>query len=183
MSEKSNTKKSLITKSMVKMVQDCIDSIKKIDKVNLSKRISFAIGSIDVIKPVNEKPWLRLGSECDKEYLKTWRSDVGGILLKELNKNDDHMLFVISMDKFDVLSKRIRENEVKEYVQNGMIHILIGDASYTIIKIVKKGSQFSTHDSNDYEIEREETEPDSTIIDVKTEPQEPSEEQNHYQLF
>ena len=128
-------KKKLISNDIKKLVQSAINSGYKPVKFKLERFTRIAIGNVYVTKLEGHKPVMNVTEHFNGEYAKLWNNDVGKILIKELN-NDDNNLYEIITDKFKALIKLISKDELSEFKANDMIHVNIGDNEYTIIKVV-----------------------------------------------
>lgn len=146
------TKTKLITPDIIKMVQASCNSGAEIVKYSMDCPRRFAIGRVMVIKnPEDKKALLYLDDTCTKDYMSVWRSDVGGILLKEL-RHCPIDLYELRDDKFKCLMKKVRDDEMEMYSEGKLIHVNIADSHYSIIKIIKKDSDYMIKDFyNDYE--------------------------------
>ena len=140
-------KTKLITADIIKLVKSALKGDNVITKYNVGQFDKFMIGNYIVTIKKGEKPVINLGDNQSSEYFKIWREDVGGILLKELRK-DEPDLFELKSSKFKVLLKKIQEGEYLDFCNKKMDHIMIGNDGYTIIKAVpiKKGYGDKTDD-------------------------------------
>lgn len=140
-------KTKLITADIIKLVKSALKDDNVVTKYEVGQFDKFMIGNYIVTIKKGEKPVINLGDNQSSEYFKIWREDVGGILLKELRK-DDPDLFELKSSKFKVLLKKIQEGEYLDFCNKKMDHIMIGNDGYTIIKAVpiKKGYGDKTDD-------------------------------------
>lgn len=141
--------KTLITNEMVNLVKDSLpnDTIVKID---FTKWTTFYIGRCKMTRDPEANVYLKLEEGFDKEYAELWKNDVGNVLQKELNKKDPEVYEVIDK-RFRALIKKISEEEAESFAEAGLIHLQIGDALYTIIRIIKPSDLYSNKDyKNDY---------------------------------
>jgi hypothetical protein len=140
-------KTKLITADIIKLVKSALKGDHVIIKYDVGQFDKFMIGNYIVTIKKGEKPVINLGDNQSSEYFKIWREDVGGILLKELRK-DDSDLFEMKSSKFKVSLKKIREDEYLDFCNKKMDHVMIGNENYTIIKAVptKKGYGDKTDD-------------------------------------
>ena len=77
---------------------------------------------------------LNLKPEANKAYMSDWRKDVGNILAHDFRKNSaqgKYFEFKTNMTK--TLLRRISDDELKEFKEQGFDHLKLGDYFYTII--------------------------------------------------
>ena len=75
-----------------------------------------------------------LKPEANKAYMSDWRKDVGNILAHDFRKNSaqgKYFEFKTNMTK--TLLRRISDDELKEFKEQGFDHLKLGDYFYTII--------------------------------------------------
>lgn len=93
----------------------------------------FAIGFVTVVKH-GTGCMLNLKPEVNKAYMSDWRKDVGNILARDFRKNSaqgKYFEFKTNMTK--TLLRRISDDELKEFKEQGFDHLKLGDYFYTII--------------------------------------------------
>ena len=149
--------KRLITESIIRLVKSVCDENLNLSKYEFDHYNKFKIGSFYITMFKSQEPILNIVSECTQDYLKTWKQDVGQIMMRELKKSDPE-LYEIKSKQFRALIKRIRDDELESFQENGFDHLQIGDAHYTIIKAVRKQDLYSKT-TDDYEADDEEPEP------------------------
>lgn len=177
-------KTKLITADIIKLVKSALKGDNVVTKYEVGQFDKFMIGNYIVTIKKGEKPVVNLGDNQSSEYFKIWREDVGGILLKELRK-DDPDLFELKSSKFKVLLKKIQEGEYLDFCNKKMDHIMIGNDGYTIIKAVpiKKGYGDKT---DDYLLDADEDEEIKKVVKETNDDVEVDDEPitaNSYALF
>ncbi len=177
-------KTKLITADIIKLVKSALKDNKDVTKYNFGQFDKFMIGNYIVTIRKGEKPIINLGDNQSSEYFKIWREDVGGVLTKELKKEDPE-LYELKTSTFKVLLKKINEGEYLEFCNKKMDHIMIGNDGYTIIKAVpiKKGYGDKT---DDYSLEIEEDEEIKNTVKETNDDAEADDEPitaNSYALF
>lgn len=93
----------------------------------------FAIGFVTVVKH-GTGCMLNLKPEANKAYMSDWRKDIGNILAHDFRKNSaqgKYFEFKTNMTK--TLLRRISDDELKEFKEQGFDHLKLGDYFYTII--------------------------------------------------
>ena len=158
----------LITNEMVNLVKNSIASAKLL-KLDLSKPRSFYVGRCKVFRDEDGNVSWFLCEGFDKEYGNVWKSDVGGVLAKELKKKNPDVYELVDK-KFKALLVRISPVDAESIAKNGLLHISDGLSLYTIIRIIKPDGSFGLRDfKNDYDIDNEieeYTEVDEDMNDV-----------------
>lgn len=145
-------KKSLITNDMINLVKSSLKEI-EIEKVSFDEYRAFSVGKVTLTREPGKKVYMYLDEAFDVDYKVLWMNDVGEILRKEMRK-DDPELYVLKDSKFKALVKKISDDEIDSFKENGFVHLKFGDNMYTIIRIIKPYSVFSYRDrTNDYYIE------------------------------
>ena len=93
----------------------------------------FAIGFVTVVKH-GTGCMFNLKPEANKAYMSDWRKDVGNILAHDFRKNSaqgKYFEFKTNMTK--TLLRRISDDELKEFKEQGLYHLKLGDYFYTIM--------------------------------------------------
>ena len=147
-------KTKLITSDIIKLVKSAIKDKPEVKKYILDKYTRLAIGDYVITMFKGEKPVINMGDNQSTDYYKIWREDIGGVLLKELRKEEPE-LYEIKTNSFKVLLKRIAEEEYLEFVNKKLDHIMIGNFGYTIIKAVNPKKTYGDK-VDDYDIEPDE---------------------------
>jgi len=146
------SKKSLITSDMINLVKSVV-STADIEKVVFDECRAFTIGKVTMSRGNTRGVTVYTDDSFDNDYRDVWKNDVGEILRKELHKEFPE-LYILKDSKFKALLKKISEDELDLFKENGFDHIKIGDNNYTLIRIVKPNLLFSHKDDyNDYHIE------------------------------
>lgn len=178
-------KTKLITSDIIKLVKSALKEKPEVKKYNLDRFNRFAIGNYVVTMIKGEKPVINIGDNQSTEYYKVWREDIGGVLLKELSKEDPE-LYEIKTSSFKVLLKRIAEGEYLDFVNKKMDHIMIGNFGYTIIKAVNPKKTYGDK-VDDYDIEPEDEEVKPKPVSSDPDPEEILDNEpitaNSYALF
>ena len=134
---------------MIKLVSDCAES-DSLNKLSFDHVMAFYIGRCKILRYPDGTICLNLDEGFDKEYGEIWRNDVGGILKKELKKNEPCIYELID-SKFKALLKKISDDELEEFRKNKHAHVKICGEYYTIIRIIKSNGSYSKKDfKNDY---------------------------------
>lgn len=93
----------------------------------------FAIGFVTVVKHGTEC-MLDLKPEANKPYMTEWRKDVGNILARDFRKNAAQgKYFEFKTFATKTLLRRISDEELAEFKENGFNHVKLGDYNYAII--------------------------------------------------
>lgn len=139
----------LITNDMVKLVRNSFP-YGKIEKYNLDRFVSVYIGRASVNRSADGKIHLCLDETFDSRYNRIWRDDVGEVLRKEFAKKEPE-LYEFTCKNFKALLKKVSDDEKETLAQKGLVHFMMGDSFYTIIRIVKPEGYYSAKDTkNDY---------------------------------
>lgn len=140
---------SLITNDMIKLVKSSLP-YGKIEKYNFDRFVSVYIGRAAVNRPADGKLYLSLEETFDSRYSRVWRNDVGEVLRKELSRSEPEIYEFVSKN-FKALLKKVRDDEKESLAQRGLVHLIVGDSFYTIIRIIKPDGWYSMKDTkNDY---------------------------------
>lgn len=140
---------TLITNDMIKLVKSSLP-YGKIEKYNFDRFVSVYIGRAAVNRPADGKLYLSLEETFDSRYARVWRNDVGEVLRKEMSRSEPEIYEFVSKN-FKALLKKVRDEEKESLAQRGLIHLIVGDSFYTIIRIIKPEGWYSTKDTkNDY---------------------------------
>lgn len=171
-------KESLITNDMINLVKDSLPNM-AIEEVSFDRCRAFSVGRATISKDPDGSVHMYLDETFDSDYRNVWKEDVGEVLRKEMSRKEPE-LYIFTDPKFKVLVKKIRDEEIESLSERNLVHFMLGDNSYTIIRIVKPDSLFSCRDtSNDYEIEQKF---ESYIVEVEPEEEE-DEGQKSTELF
>ena len=140
---------TLITNDMIKLVKSSLP-YGKIEKYNLDRFVSVYIGRAAINRPADGKLYLSLEETFDSRYSRVWRNDVGEVLRKELSRSEPEIYEFVSKN-FKALLKKVRDDEKESLAQRGLVHLIVGDSFYTIIRIIKPDGWYSMKDTkNDY---------------------------------
>lgn len=140
---------SLITNDMIKLVKSSLP-YGKIEKYNFDRFVSVYIGRAAVNRSADGKLYLSLEETFDSRYSRVWRNDVGEVLRKELSRSEPEIYEFVSKN-FKALLKKVRDDEKESLAQRGLVHLIVGDSFYTIIRIIKPDGWYSMKDTkNDY---------------------------------
>ena len=140
---------ALITNDMIKLVKSSLP-YGKIEKYNFDRFVSVYIGRAAINRPTDGKLYLSLEETFDSRYARVWRNDVGEVLRKELSKSEPEIYEFVSKN-FKALLKKVRDDEKETLAQRGLVHLIVGDSFYTIIRIIKPDGGYSVKDTkNDY---------------------------------
>lgn len=94
---------------------------------------NFAIGLVTVVKYGNTS-MLNLKTEANKEYMSSWRKDVGIILARDFRTNSaqgKYFEFVTKNTK--TFLRRIADDELAKFEKEGFDFIRLGDYNYVVI--------------------------------------------------
>lgn len=164
--------KNLITSDMINLVKSECENNPVLNKYDTTALFAVRIGSVMVEKYGGQKPQLNVKEGLNNEYIRLWKKDVGNILVKELKK-DDPELYEMRTSKIRVMLKRIDEEELPKFTDDGFAHIQIADKWFTIIKIVNNKSTYS-YMTSDFEIHEEY---DVIVKEEKEKKEEPEKEE------
>ena len=140
---------TLITNDMIKLVKSSLP-YGKIEKYNFDRFVSVYIGRAAINRPTDGKLYLSLEETFDSRYARVWRNDVGEVLRKEMSRSEPEIYEFVSKN-FKALLKKVRDEEKESLAQRGLIHLIVGDSFYTIIRIIKPEGWYSMKDTkNDY---------------------------------
>lgn len=127
-------KTTIITDDIREMVNCSIKNNPVIEPLNLDQHKRFCVGNVTMAVTSDGHIVSYLPDDFTQEQSKLWRADVGGVLVKELRQSEP-LLFEHKSEKFKVLLKKIRENELDDFKQRKLVHITIAESEYTIIKV------------------------------------------------
>ena len=111
-------KTTIITDDIREMVNCSIKNNPVIEPLDLEQHKRFCVGNVTMAITSDGHIVSYLPDDFTQEQSKLWRADVGGVLVKELRQSEP-LLFEHKSEKFKVLLKKIRENELddmKRYV-------------------------------------------------------------------
>ena len=174
-------KNKLITADIKKLVQSGCKSEDDLKKFELSTFNVFKIGNASVKVRKGSVPELHIDESFTTEYAKMWRNDIGGVLIKELRKEDPE-LYEVKTNTFRALLKKVSESELEQFKEKGFDHVTVGDNVYTIIKAVNNKKVYADK-TDDYEIDHPEDDEIKKAIREEVEEEEEIEESNSYALF
>lgn len=144
------SKRRLITTEMIKLVRDSVKN-GEIVRMGFDDTKSFYIGRAKITRQPGARIFLYFEEGFDSDYGNVWRNDVGGVLQKELKKQDPEIYELIDVN-FRALMKKISEDELESFRDNNLIHLKIDDDYYVIIRIIKPNGFYSVKDMhNDYD--------------------------------
>ena len=127
-------KTTIITDDIREMVNCSIKNNPVIEPLDLEQHKRFCVGNVTMAVTSDGHIVSYLPDDFTQEQSKLWRADVGGVLVKELRQSEP-LLFEHKSEKFKVLLKKIRENELDDFKQRKLVHITIAESEYTIIKV------------------------------------------------
>lgn len=128
---------------------------------------------IDLVKIMKTEDGCTIfpNENCDKEYLREWREDIGKYICRDFNRHrDDGIYFTFDMNGNTILIREYFEDEKEEIENREMNHIVCGDAFqgfhyYSIVRILKHGERLRTPRfmTDIYNTEEDET---TNVMDV-----------------
>lgn len=127
-------KTTIITDDIREMVNCSIKNNPVIEPLDLEQHKRFCVGNVTMAITSDGHIVSYLPDDFTQEQSKLWRADVGGVLVKELRQSEP-LLFEHKSEKFKVLLKKIRENELDDFKQRKLVHITVAESDYTIIKV------------------------------------------------
>lgn len=127
-------KTTIITDDIREMVNCSIKNNPVIEPLDLEQHKRFCVGNVTMAVTSDGHIVSYLPDDFTQEQSKLWRADVGGVLVKELRQSEP-LLFEHKSEKFKVLLKKIRENELDDFKQRKLVHITLAESDYTIIKV------------------------------------------------
>ena len=127
-------KTTIITDDIREMVNCSIKNNPVIEPLDLEQHKRFCVGNVTMAVTSDGHIVSYLPDDFTQEQSKLWRADVGGVLVKELRQREP-LLFEHKSEKFKVLLKKIRENELDDFKQRKLVHITVAESDYTIIKV------------------------------------------------
>lgn len=127
-------KTTIITDDIREMVNCSIKNNPVIEPLDLEQHKRFCVGNVTMAITSDGHIVSYLPDDFTQEQSKLWRADVGGVLVKELRQSEP-FLFEHKSEKFKVLLKKIRENELDDFKQRKLVHITVAESDYTIIKV------------------------------------------------
>ncbi len=127
-------KTTIITDDIREMVNCSIKNNPVIEPLDLDQHKRFCVGNVTMAVTSDGHIVSYLPDDFTQEQSKLWRADVGGVLVKELRQSEP-LLFEHKSEKFKVLLKKIRENELDDFKQRKLVHITVAESDYTIIKV------------------------------------------------
>lgn len=127
-------KTTIITDDIREMVNCSIKNNPVIEPLDLEQHKRFCVGNVTMAVTSDGHIVSYLPDDFTQEQSKLWRADVGGVLVKELRQSEP-LLFEHKSEKFKVLLKKIRENELDDFKQRKLVHITVAESDYTIIKV------------------------------------------------
>lgn len=127
-------KTTIITDDIREMVNCSIKNNPVIEPLDIEQHKRFCVGNVTMAVTSDGHIVSYLPDDFTQEQSKLWRADVGGVLVKELRQSEP-LLFEHKSEKFKVLLKKIRENELDDFKQRKLVHITVAESDYTIIKV------------------------------------------------
>lgn len=127
-------KTTIITDDIREMVNCSIKNNPVIEPLDLEQHKRFCVGNVTMAVTSDGHIVSYLPDDFTQDQSKLWRADVGGVLVKELRQSEP-LLFEHKSEKFKVLLKKIRENELDDFKQRKLVHITVAESDYTIIKV------------------------------------------------
>lgn len=127
-------KTTIITDDIREMVNCSIKNNPVIEPLELEQHKRFCVGNVTMAVTSDGHIVSYLPDDFTQEQSKLWRADVGGVLVKELRQSEP-LLFEHKSEKFKVLLKKIRENELDDFKQRKLVHITVAESDYAIIKV------------------------------------------------
>lgn len=164
-------KSTIITEELKEMVTASVIANPVIDPLDLSSHKRFCVGNVSMAVLPDGSIISYLPDDFTKEQATLWKSDVGGVLVKELRQSDC-LLYEHKSEKFKVLLKKIRDCEIDDFKNRKLLHLTVAESEYCIIKVVKISDEFylSNVKNEKYIVDVVEEDEDSThyIEDVTT---------------
>lgn len=108
----------------------------KVEPFMIPNYFAIGIGAILVVRTGDEHYLDLKDQDVTKAYMKDWNQDIGKILCKDYRKKNYSSLYLMTTPKHKVLLRRIAEDELNNFTDNGLRDVLIGDYFYTIVKIL-----------------------------------------------
>ena len=127
-------KTTIITDDIREMVNCSIKNNPVIEPLDLEQHKRFCVGNVTMAVTSDGHIVSYLPDDFTQDQSKLWRADVCGVLVKELRQSEP-LLFEHKSEKFKVLLKKIRENELDDFKQRKLVHITVAESDYTIIKV------------------------------------------------
>lgn len=145
-------KLSLVTEDLKNLVKASIPSA-NIRKYEFGFINRFNVGRIIIRYQKGSDPALELPESVNKNYMKLWKNDVGSVFVKELKKESPEIYELVA-GSFKALIKKISDDELESFRQNGFDHLVLADSVYTILKAVGSRKSYSEI-SDDYELDED----------------------------
>ena len=157
-------KTTIITDDIREMVNCSIKNNPVIEPLDLEQHKRFCVGNVTMAITSDGHIVSYLPDDFTQEQSKLWRADVGGVLVKELRQSEP-LLFEHKSEKFKVLLKKIRENELDDFKQRKLVHITVAESDYAIIKVadITDVLYVKNTKSEKYVVEHPEEETESVI--------------------
>ena len=129
-------KTTIISDDLKNMVISSVSNNPTIEPLDMNLHKRFCIGTVSITVLPDGSIMSYLPDDFTTQHNALWRTDVGGVLVKELRKKDV-LLYEHKSANFKVLLKKIREEEIEDFNSRGLNHLTVGETSYCIIKAVK----------------------------------------------
>lgn len=151
--------KTYINEVTVNCLQSAISNNEfEINQINLEDISRIKIDKIEIRYSPNSF-MMYYSDEVNKDYLETWKKDVGGVVRQDLKKNDISGYYILKTYGSKTLVKRLNDSDSDIVLRFGSSKLLkIGDFEYLPIKTVETDKSFlcSSHEFNNF-ITMEET--------------------------
>ena len=129
-------KNTIISDELKDMVINSVTKNPIVNPLDMDIHKRFNIGGVSITILPDKSIMSYLPDDFTSKHATLWKADVGGVLLKELRK-DDVLLYEHLSENFKVLLKRICEDELEEFKNKKLYHFTIGEFNFCIIKAVK----------------------------------------------
>ena len=81
--------------------------------------------------------------------MQDWKKDIGDVFVKDCKHNNLDSYFKFAGNGFEVLLKRISENEYEDLEKRGFIHVKLGDFYYMIVKVIPANETYCLFERSD----------------------------------
>lgn len=181
-------KNTIISDELKDMVINSITKNPVVEPLDMTYHNRFNVGGVSITVLPDGCIMSYLPDDFTSKHSALWKSDVGGVLVRELRKKDV-LLYEHVSENFKVLLKKIREEEREDFKNRKLNHLTIGEFDFCIIKAVKATDGMYVNNVRNEKyiidepvVDNEEDESDSVyFIDEST--LENTDESTQYSLF
>lgn len=147
--------KSVITNEIIDVIKNDTSEFPNIDikPFEFLPVHAITVGLVRVVKhPAGS--YLFLPDDTSGTYIAEWKQDVGELLYKDFKREQYSKYYELQTQspefKYKAMLRLADKDEMDDLKERGFLHLIIGDNSYTIIKVVPVDAGYVYREPNIY---------------------------------